>query len=308
MNSDDFYFQRADIAKDQSVLQLVMGDNWGTAPFYPTPVNGSTTDAFEIGALHYPDETWHPLFTFTGNGSLGVGTTTPQSMLDVNGTANFTGNITAAGLSFGDYGPWGGVDGNRQWMAICANSSCGGVGGGPANGQYMHISGATNPSYSTSSSAGDSTRVLGLFDTVIIPGGSLGVGSWSPPLGTLDVENGTNNATLCLNGSCTQGWINVPLTDANPYDTNCRYKFHGTDTDPSAGARGSGLSSASGVDDVFYATIVNVNSISYVAHFANAYIPASDKGHYYVTPFDESAGGTIFPYITITKMEKRCGD
>jgi hypothetical protein len=341
-NTDDFYFQRNDIAWDQSVLRLVMGDN-ATSPFSPAPNGAAIGDAFQIGALDANSAAWTPRFTFTSNGLLGIGTTAPQynldvngtanvtgsitlggnilsdtggnaingngapsgvmallpsaasfeasqgglwidgsgvitnkngkqvassmfgiftsegsgswnsltqagdtillsysrggidsptqngvviapwsaynhglrmdpngnvgidtafpqATLDVNGTANFSGNITAtntnASMSFGDYGPWGGVNVNRQWMGICTSSSCGGETGGPANGQFMHISGATNSSY------GATTRVLGLFDTVIIPNGSLGVGGWSNPKGTLDVENSTGNATFCLNGQC----------------------------------------------------------------------------------------------------------
>lgn len=75
MNSDDIYFQRWNTAKDQSVLQLAIGDNAGE--LYPNTVG----DTFQIGA--YDSGLYYPRYTFTGYGYLGIGTTKPIVPLDV---------------------------------------------------------------------------------------------------------------------------------------------------------------------------------------------------------------------------------
>lgn len=79
----------------------------------------------------------------------------------------FPGSIEVSG---GDVGPWGSGTAARSWFGKCvAGASCTQF---EIGGNYLHLSGVYN-SYTNS-------RVLGLFDTVIIPFGNVGIGTANP--------------------------------------------------------------------------------------------------------------------------------
>jgi hypothetical protein len=104
MNTDDVFFQRANIGNNISELHLVLGDDSNGA--YPS-IPG---DSFMIGALDSANNSiWMPRFTFTGDGRLGVGTTTPAAKLDVNGDAKIGNSNTACSAANSGSMRWNGT-------------------------------------------------------------------------------------------------------------------------------------------------------------------------------------------------------
>lgn len=124
-NTDPIYFQRFNENWDTTSLRLVIGDNYGS-PYVP---GSSTTagDAFQIGSLDSANGSyaWVPNFTFTSDGKIGIGTTTPQATLDVENSA---GNATIVQNGKQLY-PMGGIftkniDGSCRYGNPLAGSSC----------------------------------------------------------------------------------------------------------------------------------------------------------------------------------------
>ncbi|WP_442845071.1 hypothetical protein [Leeuwenhoekiella sp. H156] len=69
-NHDNTMFYRDDEVSDQTLLKLELGDE--------------PSGSFEIGYRRYQDNVWVPNFSFK-NGSLGIGTSTPDERLTVKG-------------------------------------------------------------------------------------------------------------------------------------------------------------------------------------------------------------------------------
>jgi hypothetical protein len=106
VDTDDFYFQRHDIAMNQSVLRLVIGDD-ASAAFYPTPAPGYIGDAFQIGAIDSGNGwAWTPRFTFTSNGLLGIGTTSPMRHLDIENPQISAEVVLGVTNALADYRKW----------------------------------------------------------------------------------------------------------------------------------------------------------------------------------------------------------
>ena len=81
-NTDPFYFQRNNSAPNVSDLRLVIGDD-----------ASAFNDTFTIGGLDAGSSAaWVPQFTFSANGNLGIGITTPATKLDVNGSIRLSGS------------------------------------------------------------------------------------------------------------------------------------------------------------------------------------------------------------------------
>lgn len=76
-NSDGLWMARYNAADNQSELRLNIGDD-----------RGSWQDQFVVGVSD--QEGWHPRLAVSGNGSVGIGTTSPAAMLEVAGTVKAT--------------------------------------------------------------------------------------------------------------------------------------------------------------------------------------------------------------------------
>ena len=59
----------------------------------------ASTDRVEFGVAHAGNPESNPVMSLISNGSVGIGTVTPSTKLDVNGTANFAGNVTMLGTA-----------------------------------------------------------------------------------------------------------------------------------------------------------------------------------------------------------------
>jgi hypothetical protein len=108
----------------------------------------------------------------------------------ISASTDLTGFTTVAinpgRLTFGDSGPWGGATENRQWMGPCNDPAC--SPGGMAGTNLFEISGWTNPAFGLNRT-GTTQRVIGLFDSVVIPEPNAKVGiATSSPQYTLDVN------------------------------------------------------------------------------------------------------------------------
>ena len=111
---------------------------------------------------------------YESGGRVGIGTNTPRSTLELSGA-----------LSFGDFGSWYSGVVNRNWLWIC--KWCAGIPADSTTGNSVfHVSGVSNDSFGTTLS-GQTTRVIGLFDTTLI-GTSLGIWRGTLPREALDVN------------------------------------------------------------------------------------------------------------------------
>lgn len=71
-------------------------------------------------------------------------------------------------------------------------------------------------------------------------------------------------------GGAGSGWVDVPLTDTNPFDKACEYKFTINTNGDNA--------SIGGTNPVFYAAAVDPFAITYISHLsATSHILASSK-------------------------------
>jgi hypothetical protein len=148
----------------------------------------------------------------------------PGGNLETEGLAIIGSQLSVSG---GDPGNWCGGKGLRQWIGICpggAQVPC----SGKISGSYLHISGWTNPNYGLNVCGTDPSRVIGLFDHVVIPDGNVGIGT-TAPTARLDVQGDikSNGTRLYLTRTDGVGyfWINrgpdeggAPLT--NPEGDN----------------------------------------------------------------------------------------
>ncbi len=189
-NTDPIYFQRYNENSDTSSLRLVIGDNYGQQ--YVPGAAGTAGDAFIIGSLNSSDSSYGfvPNFTFTSDGKLGIGTKTPGSLLSVGSNSEFQVN------GAGDVVVTGGSDGRFGF-------------------------------YHQNQSGYQEVIAVEANRDVDFMGGRVGIGT-SAPAGNLDIENGQNTATLCLNGHCTaalphilgQGTVNSD--DGGSGSVHCR--------------------------------------------------------------------------------------
>lgn len=84
---------------------------------------------------------------------------------------------------YGDWGQWDtALSTPRSWIGACSSGSVPCV--GSTNAKYLHISGYSNQDFPIHTSAGTNERVVGLFDSVIMPYGraKLHVGTNGLPL------------------------------------------------------------------------------------------------------------------------------
>ncbi len=96
------------------------------------------------------------------------------------------------------------------------------------------------------------------------------------------VENGA--------GGTSAGWENVPLTDTNPFDANCEYRF-----------TGPGLQPYVGTPNWYYANAVGPDGLIYISHSGVvSHIDKASKSVYRVS-------GTPASGLAITNIQKRCG-
>jgi len=81
-NSDPFWIARYNVATNQSILRINLGDDYSCC-----------NDYLDIGATHYDDGLWHSKMVINNNGNVGIGTTTPSEKLTVNGTIETLGGV-----------------------------------------------------------------------------------------------------------------------------------------------------------------------------------------------------------------------
>jgi hypothetical protein len=70
-NSDHFWIARYNVATNESVLRINLGDDY------------YGDDYLDIGATHYDDGQWHSKMVINNNGNVGIGTANPSSKLHV---------------------------------------------------------------------------------------------------------------------------------------------------------------------------------------------------------------------------------
>jgi hypothetical protein len=173
-----------------SAINCVSGATLNSAGSLTVPA--ATTSVLNVGA---GGGTFTGAITGNSGASFGNNVVITNGGFSVAGTSNFTGGVTfGGGASFGDYGLWAGTNGNREWMGKCTGAAC----ALPFAGQdYMHISGWTNANYGLNPGGQTTTRVLGLFDTVVIPGGKLAVGT-DHPSSILDIRSASGTSPAAI--------------------------------------------------------------------------------------------------------------
>lgn len=83
-NSDPIWMARYNVANNATELRMNIGDE------------GEQADKFAIGYTYWDGGTWVPKFTFQADGKMGIGTNSPQTTLDVNGTIRASGTNAIA--------------------------------------------------------------------------------------------------------------------------------------------------------------------------------------------------------------------
>lgn len=102
-------------------------------------------------------------------------------------------------------------------------------------------------------------------------------GIWTVSIQALN--NNINCQVTCFTGGVSgtggSGWVDVPLTDTNPFDKTCEYKFTINTNGDNA--------SIGGTNPVFYAAAVDPFAITYISHLSStSHILASSKNVYRV--------------------------
>ena len=128
------------------------------------------------------------------NGSIGIGTSAPRAMLDVNGMGYFGYLYLGTPIAH---------NGGAQIQIDRPNTD--------DQALIAFTSGGTQKGTLGLESGSDDLSLYSFYGGNIIlgngggltNGGNVGIGT-SAPIGTLDVENGTNNASICLNGECVR--------------------------------------------------------------------------------------------------------
>lgn len=149
---------------------------------FPGSAGGAFWDTATVGANTYFRTSNNSLLdttamTFLSNGNVGIGTTDPGWKLDLSG-----GRIRVQALTAQDAIPGFGTGIEILYDQLSGNDE----------GQILSYDRANNV-----------VKPLWIFGSPLaLEGGNVGVGSTNPQ-GTLDVENGSNTATICLNGSCS---------------------------------------------------------------------------------------------------------
>ncbi|MEW6100710.1 MAG: hypothetical protein AB1481_00230 [Candidatus Omnitrophota bacterium] len=127
--------------------------------------------------------------------------------LFVEGSADIGRSIYPAG---GDKGNWGGVPNSyRSWIGKCSSAGC--TMGAPMSQDYLHISGWTNAAFGTT--GGNTKRVIGLFDDVLIPRGNVGIGKIDPEA-ALDMGEGGIRLGGAADGRIKTNWPDA-FTDSS---------------------------------------------------------------------------------------------
>src|SRR5208282_3523201 len=94
--------------------------------FVGANANATTDNLTNATAIGYSAQVGESNALVLGNGALvGIGTSTPQYLLDVRGTGNFTGNVTVTGLTPGNC-----VQAGTGGLLTTTASACGSGGGG----------------------------------------------------------------------------------------------------------------------------------------------------------------------------------
>jgi hypothetical protein len=88
---------------------------------YDASTTSATSRFYFLGSPAGTSQTATELMSILNTGNVGIGTTNPQSLLDVNGTANFTGGIDTSGLTIN--GTQGLTDSTSYWLCTAADCS-----------------------------------------------------------------------------------------------------------------------------------------------------------------------------------------
>jgi hypothetical protein len=202
-------FEVSNAANELGILFLSNGVRQGEIGYAGT--EAQIANESYPGDLVLKSDNGNILFAFTNNsetkmimtadGKVGIGTISPQAVLEVNGSINVgidNSNTSTQNTTYGAYLNFLGANENTDALWIARYNVASdytelrvNIGDNP-----MQINGDKFVIGTTSSA--NSTWIPAM---TVTSWGAVGIGT-NPPAGTLDVENGTGTANLCMNGTC----------------------------------------------------------------------------------------------------------
>jgi hypothetical protein len=173
----------------------------------PTGATFWTNASYSAGS---PFSGWISTMTLS-NGNVGVGMTTPNGRLDILAPGGYASPIIQLRQSNASaYGVNMGID----------NSFDGGlVFSAVNNGTATPIVDVDRTQFGVVIGANYVEAYQPPSNGLIVQG-NVGIGVTNP-IGTLDIENGANTATLCLNGTCTQSLPATPSVVTSSVQSEC---------------------------------------------------------------------------------------
>ncbi|WP_315819045.1 hypothetical protein [Paraflavitalea speifideaquila] len=93
-NSDPIWMARYNVASNATELRMNIGDE------------GEAADKLSIGFTHWNGSGWSPKFTFQANGRLGIGNTSPSSLVNIGATEGEAGTAYESSTLLKVYQPF----------------------------------------------------------------------------------------------------------------------------------------------------------------------------------------------------------